>query len=726
MKLLLPTSFLCLAIIAVIYDFKSSAKISSHLITRENPVARIDQNKSNLMSATNMLTRLEREVAAVWSSPDIKELKIVTGPIEVIGLEIDRAEALAKHLLQEPTVRTAAVTISDTATRANIRLKGELADHWSSHRRMSLSIRLREGIAGWDMVKFSIMKLSSRQFPADALHQRLKKSYGLINRSIEPVNVHFNGQDWGLMLAEEQWGEDFFVNHGLPEGPILKFGTDDSRNVDTAFKVHDNVSPALSELGRGIGDELLRGTSVTRLDYEALAFEIALAEAFGSYHVLLHSNMRLYYNPVLRVLVPITSDQDRPIRISETTEHITNYWGVMDEWGLYGSIDMQVLKSELNAARQAVKSTIRTICRDVAAELSQKWTDINTLELWLDDYCQILEFNASIAEDMKVFEDYINQRYKNSTVKLRGNGSLKKRNLVVSKNEAIVIKTDVTLSSLTVDSGGLITLCHECNLRVEGPITLRGTDTRPVIIRRTSGEGEIGTIEVINNGSRSVVQNTSINFSPTTRDVQNTAGLLVTGGEVEVLNLKISNSPYEDAINIKNARIKIKRLLIDGSASDAFDVDFASGHLEGIKITSAGGDGIDISASEISITRSSIDSVKDKGLSVGEKSKVIISRTEISNSSICLAVKDGSETKIMNDLSTTNCENFDFAIFRKKREFGNARITFEDIPNDKRVLLQKESLAKRWEDLLFYMKNSVTVVDQKFIDQQYKDGFMGK
>ena len=57
----------------------------------------------------------------------------------------------------------------------------------------------------------------------------------------------------------------------------------------------------------------------------------------------------------------------------------------------------------------------------------------------------------------------------------------------------------------------------------------------------------------------------------------------------------------------------------------------------------------------------------DKGISVGENSKVNIDNINIKNNKIALAVKDGSVAKLNNVFFENN--TYDIALFNKKKEF---------------------------------------------------------
>ena len=78
----------------------------------------------------------------------------------------------------------------------------------------------------------------------------------------------------------------------------------------------------------------------------------------------------------------------------------------------------------------------------------------------------------------------------------------------------------------------------------------------------------------------------------------------------------------------------------DNIYSDALDSDFSNGLISSTKFNYIGNDGIDTSGSTIDIRDIHIVSAFDKGISIGEKSTVIGSDIEITDSGIAVSAKD--------------------------------------------------------------------------------------
>ena len=101
-----------------------------------------------------------------------------------------------------------------------------------------------------------------------------------------------------------------------------------------------------------------------------------------------------------------------------------------------------------------------------------------------------------------------------------------------------------------------------------------------------------------------------------------TGGINFYKTNVKINDVYISNSSAEDAINIIKSKFKIDNIKIENSLSDAIDIDFSEGYIKKIEINHAGGDGIDFSGSYSSIDKAIVSNVKDKALSIGEKTNL--------------------------------------------------------------------------------------------------------
>jgi len=121
-----------------------------------------------------------------------------------------------------------------------------------------------------------------------------------------------------------------------------------------------------------------------------------------------------------------------------------------------------------------------------------------------------------------------------------------------------------------------------------------------------------------------------------------------------------------------------------------------------------GGDALDLSGSKVFIKDIQIDFTADKGISIGENSSINILNAKINNSKICIANKDGSQTKVSKAI-LTNCE-IGVAAFTKKNyyDFSSIEIVSIELINNK-------------FDYLRDQKNKIIIDGNLIIDKKYID-----
>ena len=116
--------------------------------------------------------------------------------------------------------------------------------------------------------------------------------------------------------------------------------------------------------------------------------------------------------------------------------------------------------------------------------------------------------------------------------------------------------------------------------------------------------------------------------------------------------------------------------MIEESMSDAIDIDFSEGSINNIKINNAGGDGLDFSGSNVLIDNAFVSNVKDKALSIGEKSNLDLNKLEIKKNNIGVATKD--ESIVVINKVITNSNLIDFMVFSKKNIYGKASMEIKE------------------------------------------------
>lgn len=142
------------------------------------------------------------------------------------------------------------------------------------------------------------------------------------------------------------------------------------------------------------------------------------------------------------------------------------------------------------------------------------------------------------------------------------------------------------------------------------------------------------------------------------------------------INLNSSISKCEDSINFLNTSGNLNSVFIENSLFDGLDIDFSNLFIENLTIINSNNDCLDISMSKVKIDKLISKNCFDKGLSIGEKSEIIIDELIVNNSNMGIGLKDSSSLTISKYEGSEN--NSCIAMYRKKVEFGPSQLNIEN------------------------------------------------
>ncbi|MDB4209205.1 right-handed parallel beta-helix repeat-containing protein [Amylibacter sp.] len=156
---------------------------------------------------------------------------------------------------------------------------------------------------------------------------------------------------------------------------------------------------------------------------------------------------------------------------------------------------------------------------------------------------------------------------------------------------------------------------------------------------------------------------------------------------VKSLKVHIQDSMCEDAIHFVRTKGHIESVTVINTLADAIDADFSDLTFDNLDIFEAGNDCVDFSAGTYQISKNKFYNCGDKGVSVGEGSSVVLNNSEIRGALIGIVSKDGSSVVIKEArlLNVDVC----LAVYKKKQEYGTARIVREDINCDSEKYFQQ-------------------------------------
>ena len=288
--------------------------------------------QSMLVKATNI----------IYSSNDIIK-HTYTGKreeLETISIQLkfknhkkileDRDKAIQRGFLDNPREVKGNILYKGDLYKAEIRLKGDLGDHWQSKHRMSLRVKLKGGRTIFGMNSFSIHKPRARQHPYDQAFQNLIVKSGGLATNFKFAEVKLNDENWGIMHVEEQLSKEYLEKMRRKESLIFRFSDDlrwknynkSTENKYTHYLLSDSSlfssvygstkyfrNPHYRAIYTYILEERLNSNHVhlyNKTEHLKLFF---MSLAWNNFHTLSDHNSKYYFNPYTLRLEPISSDQ---------------------------------------------------------------------------------------------------------------------------------------------------------------------------------------------------------------------------------------------------------------------------------------------------------------------------------------------------------------------------------------------------------------------------------
>lgn len=146
---------------------------------------------------------------------------------------------------------------------------------------------------------------------------------------------------------------------------------------------------------------------------------------------------------------------------------------------------------------------------------------------------------------------------------------------------------------------------------------------------------------------------------------------------INKISISISNSKCEDGVNIVKSSGIVEGLFINNALFDGADFDYSTITINNIEIFNSLNDCLDVSKGSYLLEILKLNKCMDKGISVGEESKVIIENIFSTNTNIAIAVKDSSSVDIKN-AKTDNTE-YCIQMYRKKESFNSSYLKVEKL-----------------------------------------------
>ncbi len=174
-----------------------------------------------------------------------------------------------------------------------------------------------------------------------------------------------------------------------------------------------------------------------------------------------------------------------------------------------------------------------------------------------------------------------------------------------------------------------------------------------------------------------------------------TGSLSIYEANVNLSHLTIQGNRCEDALNLIRSNFTMKFCTIEDTKGDAFDADFCVGIVANCSFQNTGNDAVDFSDSKIQLENCKMIAIGDKGISVGEGSRVFAKDVEINGCLTGMASKDGSI--LWASTITINDAEVGIAIFMKKAQYTGSKMILTQVNGTK---IEQNALIEKGSSLV--------------------------
>ena len=736
----------------------------------------------------------------MWNdkAKEIEKMKIIVKFKNLRKIYDDRNSAIRLGFLDSPEELKADVFYNGQKYKADIRLKGDLGDHWWGKYRFSLRVKLKNGKTILGMNSFSLQKPRARQHPYEQAFQDSIKQLGNLAVTHQYFEVSLNDQDWGVMNIEEHLTKEFLEKEGKKESLIFRFSDDlfwknykkSSDQVYSSYRLSDSsLTGSIYRSQKYLENDIYRMMFTYVMESRIKQYHSYLYSmpehmrlffaslAWNNFHTISDQNTKYYFNPYTLKLEPISSDQgmftqlkknpevlikeynvplnfrqafkvfsgskERELIFSDSFRNYENIEKYLNQYNeifpldqpkrgdylranisqlnsfkdnIFGAIDSYQIQHENNFTNEPKPSQIEdfishlhvrhfnngeihiynllpqeVLLENILVEgistdyrkisipgyksnidkpfiLESKYTGL------LDNKVEVISSFKGSIRSQKAYPTMISNGVFNPLLTnneesrpfLRKDGENQWRIVkgIWNVNEPLVLKGDVF-----IEAGTEMYFSNEAYLIVSGSVQIRGRESENVVFDAISDTWK-GFYVLSENNEKSEIEFFNIRkTSATNPGILNlTGGFTIYSSDLQMNNVHIESSIAEDALNIVNSKVNIYNIKIDGAISDGFDCDYCNGAIRSSNISGINGDALDFSGSNIRLSNIQINDVKDKAVSVGEKSYAHIENSIFSNVGVGIASKDASSAEAYN-VKINDYKLFAAMTYQKKNIF---------------------------------------------------------
>ena len=634
---------------------------------------------------------------------------------------------------------TVVYDFGNCAYEATIRQTGDWKDHvkfTSAGKPLSsLNIKLKEGNI-MNAVKFKLLIPETRKNLHEVFGTVLMRELGFIAPETFQVKAKINNVD-SLMLFQEDAQKEMLERNSRREGPLFE-GDESLLWSYMNYKTMALENLALARMTnrkwflKGQSSQHIALNSYNRLQKAYLNYsqnidsnELVIAPnerknsifeeyfitllAMNGSHGLRPHNRKFYYNSFINQFEPIYYDghlmlgkldqyQEKLLKTAFTEKFKNDYKNTL--------IDFKRTKKTLNNFMDRVlisekesKNFFENQFENTKKNITALMTTIKSLknsksnfyfsENLIQDYIKNqIKHNVDqilISSMQRTADSYVGLTTNNDKLKLTQNEVSK----IISDNVMKETRT-VYLSNEYRGNSGQIKNNKSLEKVLKGKIiSSKGLEIildkidRKIILKQSSVSDWV-LIKDVDLSNWTVeflgVKDLNLNFDQNIQRFNSygmTGCLNLYAVVFDKTSIKVNGGGCEDSVNIIKSYGNLKEIEVNNAHADAVDVDFSKINVDFISVNFAGNDCIDVSGGIYILKEVKVINCGDKGLSVGEDSRLTAKKIFIDEAEIGISSKDSSITKIHNAIfqNIKTC----YESVKKKQEFWGAQLNFKSI-----------------------------------------------
>lgn len=295
-------------------------------------------------------------IPSIGEKNDLRAISLDISFKDLKKIQQKRAEAVKNERLVAGNDDYVKASIKDAnqVKHCEVRLKGDLPDHWSTSK-WSLRVKMkRDGLVS-GMSRFSLQNPVTRNHTYEWLFLENLKNEGLMGVRYDFVNVSINGKKMGIYAIEEYISKEFIEANNRREGIVVSLDEElmwsdfynDPSNLEWNSIYRTAVASALNDgridknpllaRQRNTAINLLRDLQVQKIkpdqlfDCEKLGKFFALCRLWNAEHCLEWDDINFYYNPIIGKFEPIGFDasceaNEKPKYCFFTGGKVANNW----------------------------------------------------------------------------------------------------------------------------------------------------------------------------------------------------------------------------------------------------------------------------------------------------------------------------------------------------------------------------------------------------------------